>query len=113
MSNKLCRELTCSGGPEYLSFNANPLGQKELPTYPLSAIEPIPGDELFEVASALTPNIAYYLPRNVNISELADLAPSRSPDEPSTKEWVEVEEEWVGDKLKAVTAYYGGLVSEA
>lgn len=29
------------------------------------------------------------------------------------KEWVEVEEEWVGDKLKAVTAYYGALVSGA
>lgn len=28
------------------------------------------------------------------------------------KEWVEVEEEWVGDKLKALTAYYGGLIAE-
>lgn len=29
------------------------------------------------------------------------------------REWVEVEEEWVGDKLKAVTAYYGALVDGA
>lgn len=29
------------------------------------------------------------------------------------REWVEIEEDWVGDKLKAVTAYFGGLVSDA
>lgn len=28
------------------------------------------------------------------------------------REWVEVEEEVVGDRVKAVTVYYGGLVSE-
>jgi trimethylguanosine synthase len=28
------------------------------------------------------------------------------------REWVEIEEEWVGDKLKAITAYYGGLIAE-
>jgi len=87
--------------------------------YPLSAILPINGKDLFDLCSTLTPNIAYYLPKNVNIDELAQLA--RPLDGSSLdvgiagkrdKEWVEVEEEWVGDKLKAVTAYYGGLIAE-
>jgi len=28
------------------------------------------------------------------------------------REWVEVEEQWVGERIKAVTAYFGGLVAE-
>jgi trimethylguanosine synthase len=85
--------------------------------YPLSAILPIHGKDLFELCSTLTPNIAYYLPKNVNIDELAQLArPLDKTTEDGGKkrdrEWVEVEEEWVGDKLKAVTAYFGGLIAE-
>jgi trimethylguanosine synthase len=85
--------------------------------YPLSAILPIHGKDLFELCSTLTPNIAYFLPKNVNIDELAQLA--RPVDQVAEeggknrhREWVEVEEEWVGDKLKAVTAYFGGLIAE-
>jgi trimethylguanosine synthase len=81
------------------------------PYYPLSALLPIHGKELFELASRITPNIAYYLPRNVDLQELADLAPYQAAEEgqAAQREYVEVEEEWVGYKLKAVTAYYGGL----
>jgi trimethylguanosine synthase len=98
------------GGPEYLSYGK---------TYPLSAVEPIPGDQLFEIAHKITPNLAYFLPKNVDLKELAGLAqtldaPSQdgSQDQERQREWVEIEEEWVGDKLKAVTAYFGGLVAE-
>lgn len=97
------------------------------PKYPLSAIEPIHGAELFQLSLALTPNIAYYLPKNTNLRELADLAPCIPSPEAEQgqggeegerrgrrdKEWVEVEEEWVGEKVKAITAYYGSLVSES
>jgi trimethylguanosine synthase len=88
----------------------------------LSSILPIPGGELFELSSRLTPNIAYYLPKNTNLQELSVLATNLEssmtdcgPDgimRLRDKEWVEVEEEWVGEKVKAITAYYGGLVSE-
>lgn len=97
-------------------------------SYPLSAIEPIPGDELFRLTAALTPNIAYYLPRNTNLNELARLArdlpvsggvevgegnaATTAGGRMRDRAWVEVEEEWVGGKVKAITAYYGGLVSE-
>ncbi|GMK55416.1 hypothetical protein CspeluHIS016_0204720 [Cutaneotrichosporon spelunceum] len=100
------------GGPEYLSFGAD-----GSPTYPLSAVLPIPGDELFAITAPITPNIAYYLPRNVDVKEVAALAkPLDVPENDAEdgterrREWVEIEEEWVGDKLKAITAYYGGLV---
>lgn len=92
-----------TGGPEYLSFGGK---------YPLKAVEPIPGDELFRLTARITPNIAYFLPRNVDVDEVGALAASLgTPQDGREKEWVEVEEEWVGDKLKAVTAYYGGLVA--
>ncbi|GEM11326.1 trimethylguanosine synthase [Rhodotorula toruloides] len=73
------------------------------PLYPLSALVPLPGSELFTLARQCTRNIAFYLPRNVDLFELATL--------PGLKEGekVEIEEDWMGYKLKAVTAYYGEL----
>ncbi|WWD20242.1 hypothetical protein CI109_104718 [Kwoniella shandongensis] len=94
------------GGIDYLNTPS--------PTFPLSAILPIHGSDLFNLTSTLTPNIAYYLPRNVDMQEIGALArPLEAVDEVGRKrEWVEVEEEWVGGKVKAVTAYYGGLVAD-
>jgi trimethylguanosine synthase len=111
-----------------------------LPTFPLHTLKPLPAKELYDLSRKMTPNIAYYLPRNSDPNEIAswadDLPPSASNflgDAP-TKEWVEVEEEWMGysehdpfadsknqrgrrsigtkgadGKLKAITAYFGGL----
>ncbi|WVW86985.1 hypothetical protein I302_109041 [Kwoniella bestiolae CBS 10118] len=96
------------GGIDYLNTPSS--------TYPLSSILPIPGDDLFELCTTLTPNIAYYLPRNTDLKELAALAKTLEGEDPDgrgrTREWVEVEEEWVGEKLKAITAYFGGLVAD-
>ncbi|KAL7425035.1 putative diacylglycerol O-acyltransferase tgs1 [Cryptotrichosporon argae] len=105
------------GGPEYLASSTY---------YPLAAVEPVHGADLFRLTARITPNIAYYLPRNVDVAEVGALA-SEVQDgttqategeagggaEGETKrEWCEVEEQWVGAKLKAVTVYYGGLVEE-
>jgi trimethylguanosine synthase len=109
-----------AGGIDYLTFGnaGNPAAfdqltnpESEPPTssaYPLSAMLPIHGRELFELTLNLTPNIAFFLPRNVDMKEVGLLAPLRGGTE-DERELVEVEEEWIGDKLKAVTAYYGGL----
>ncbi|KAK4701909.1 trimethylguanosine synthase, partial [Phenoliferia sp. Uapishka_3] len=81
------------------------------PAYPLSALAPLPGDQLFTLARAITPHVAYYLPRNVDIEEIAKLpwiAP-RTDQVDAGLEKVEVEEEWMGSKMKAVTVYYGDL----
>jgi trimethylguanosine synthase len=71
-------------------------------SYPLSRLLPKHGKELFDISRKLTKNIAYYLPRNLDIHEAAALV------DPSEK--VEIEEEWMGSKLKALTLYYADLV---
>lgn len=90
------------GGPDYLNSSV----------YPLSEVLPVPGPDLFELSSALTPNIAFFLPRNVDIDQVSTLARRLDAQQDGReREWVEIEEEWVGDKIKAVTAYFGGLVA--
>ncbi|ORX37789.1 RNA cap guanine-N2 methyltransferase-domain-containing protein [Kockovaella imperatae] len=82
------------------------------PSYSLSSILPVHGKELFDMSAKLSPNIAYYLPRSTDIAELSQLAPGLSSvQQGRKKEWVEIEEEWVGQKLKAITAYFGSLVA--
>ena len=96
------------GGPEYLAG----------PTYSLAQTQPEPAGELFRLARLMTPNVAFYVPRNTVLEDIAGLLP------PPTSlngvgagcgtvggelEQVEVEEEWMGTKLKALTCYFGGL----
>jgi trimethylguanosine synthase len=90
------------GGPSYLGAPAGEKDDEEHPSYSLQSILPIPGDELFNVTQKITRNIAYYLPRNSNLDEISALAP---------KDPIEVEEEWMGSKLKALTCYFGGLAA--
>lgn len=127
------------GGPSYLSGltdnssaltgNGNvvsPSNAAEHPSYSLSSIQPIHGTELFDLTRKITKNIAYYLPRNTRLGEISELlsqektrSHSRSLNEKNTpvesapvvEEKVEVEEEWTGNKLKALTCYFGGLAS--
>ncbi|KAI0628060.1 S-adenosyl-L-methionine-dependent methyltransferase [Trametes polyzona] len=105
------------GGPSYIA--GSPTKERPAPTLPdpaddpvaeeahaefsLSSIRPIHGRDLFEMTRGITRNIAYFLPRNTNLEEVSQLA--------SPGEKVEVEEEWMGSKLKALTCYFGGLVA--
>ena len=62
---------------------------------------PINGVKLFDLVSAITPNIAYFVPRNTNYAKLARLAgPGRA---------CVVEEAKFGGRIKGTTAYYGEL----
>ncbi|KAF8319396.1 S-adenosyl-L-methionine-dependent methyltransferase, partial [Clavulina sp. PMI_390] len=80
------------------------------PTFTLDMVSPLPGDELFELARGLTPHIAYYLPRNTDIEQISRLV-GGAPSAPGVEvEKIEIEEEWMGSKLKALTCYFGGLV---
>lgn len=87
-------------------------GVSELPVataqggyYPLAALAPLHGRDLFHLARRITSHVAYYLPRNVDLLELATLV------DPNDGERIEIEEEWMSGKLKAVTAYFGDLVA--
>ncbi|KAG5338026.1 Trimethylguanosine synthase [Termitomyces sp. J132] len=120
------------GGPSYLSGSTldstdalSPLlgnldddaSAKDHPFYSLSSLQPINGSALFNLSRQITHNIAYYLPRNTCLEEVAHLL-EVCPDnvtgnaEPDVLEYVEVEEEWMGSKLKALTCYFGGLVTD-
>jgi trimethylguanosine synthase len=89
------------GGPEYLSG----------PEYHLARTQPEPAPELFRLARLLTPNVAFYVPRNTVLADIAALLPTPAGGRVGVDglEQVEVEEEWMGNKLKALTCFYGGL----
>ena len=95
------------GGPSYISSTTNSIGTEaeteevQSTLYTLSSLTPIPGAELFALSHKISRNVAMFLPRNTDVGEISALAP------PGEK--VEIEEEWMGSKLKALTCYYGGL----
>jgi trimethylguanosine synthase len=146
------------GGPEYIngSGNSGPTDllpnsspqvapvPTEHPEYPLSSIQPIHGAELWRISRQITKNVAYYLPRNTKLEDVAALldddagngdedkaekvnkgeaqknsmkpcddmvSSTENALETGKREMVEVEEEWMGVNLKALTCYFGGLVS--
>lgn len=128
------------GGPSYLSGTTSPAKESPQapspiemhPSYSLASIQPIHGAKLFQLSRRITPNIAYYLPRNTRLEEISDLLELPSIDSSgaalekidptnginkggegggSEIEAVEVEEEWMGSKLKALTCYFGGLAA--
>ncbi|KAJ7272539.1 S-adenosyl-L-methionine-dependent methyltransferase [Mycena haematopus] len=110
------------GGPGYISGDTRPSSptKPELPTvfseppahpsYTLASIRPIHGTDLFHLSRRITPNVAYYLPRNTQLEEISALLSTSGADN-GKKEMVEVEEEWMGSKLKALTCYFGGLAA--
>ncbi|THH12730.1 hypothetical protein EW146_g7424 [Bondarzewia mesenterica] len=117
------------GGPSYLSmFTSNsdtPEADADAhPEYSLSSVRPVHGRTLFDLSRRITPNVAFYLPRNTNLTEVSDLLNILDDDDggggqiggkrkrggEEGRESVEVEEEWMVNKLKALTCYFGGLV---
>ncbi|KAI0091634.1 RNA cap guanine-N2 methyltransferase-domain-containing protein [Irpex rosettiformis] len=116
------------GGPEYISGSGSPThdqpgtNEQPHPEFNLASIQPIHGTELFKLTRKITPNVAYFLPRNTNLQEISNLlledasavtekgTPKESV-QSSKQELVEVEEEWMGSKLKALTCYFGGLAT--
>ncbi|KAI6651691.1 hypothetical protein LOD99_4939 [Oopsacas minuta] len=81
------------GGPKYLNASL----------FDLSYI-PLGGYEIFELSSTTTPNIAYYVPRNVNVDQMVKLGGPGSN--------VEIEQHFLNGKLKTITAYYGELAGD-
>lgn len=81
------------GGPEYLDVKVYDIQ---------TMLQPTDGMSLFKVAQAIAPNIIIFLPRNVNVDQLAELSLKSKPHLAC-----EVERNYLNGKLKAVTAYYG------
>lgn len=66
-------------------------------------LAPKGGIELFKASQKISNNIAYYLPKNIDSLQLAEMGG------PGSK--VEVEQNLIGSKLVAITAYYGDLLN--
>lgn len=80
------------GGPEYTKNDVYDIEEFLLP---------VPASKLLEISRSISPNICIYLPRNSNKIQLSVLAgPGNS---------VEVNQEFLGTRLIAITAYYGDL----
>ena len=62
------------------------------------------GEEIFKVANKISNNVAYFLPRNVDIEQVVRLAGAGVK--------MEVEQNFVNNKVKTITAYFGELVKE-
>ncbi|XP_072184572.1 trimethylguanosine synthase [Excalfactoria chinensis] len=60
------------------------------------------GFEIFRLSKKITNNIVYFLPRNADINQIASLAG------PGGK--VEIEQNFLNNKLKTITAYFGDLI---
>ncbi|XP_062156907.1 uncharacterized protein LOC133864552 [Alnus glutinosa] len=81
------------GGPSYRSTE----------TFKLDFLKPKNGFTMFQAAQAITPNIIMFLPRNVDFHQVEELSWLSSP--PLE---VEIEENYVRNNVKGVTAYFSG-----
>ncbi|KGN55196.1 uncharacterized protein LOC101215034 isoform X2 [Cucumis sativus] len=78
------------GGPDYAGVDI----------YDLTKLKPHDGYFLFNVAKKIAPLVVMFLPKNVNLNQLAELSLSSDPP------WsLEVEKNFLNGKLKAITAY--------
>uniref|UniRef100_A0AAX7UJA0 Trimethylguanosine synthase n=1 Tax=Astatotilapia calliptera TaxID=8154 RepID=A0AAX7UJA0_ASTCA len=88
------------GGPDYLTAEVFDIRTMMEPDgYPLMR----KWRDIFRLAKLISDNIVYFLPRNVDMDQVASLAG------PGGK--VEVEQNFLNNKLKTVTAYFGSLIS--
>ncbi|XP_051015694.1 trimethylguanosine synthase [Acomys russatus] len=60
------------------------------------------GFEIFKLSQKITNNIVYFLPRNADIDQVASLAGPGGQ--------VEIEQNFLNNKLKTITAYFGDLI---
>ncbi|XP_043080647.1 trimethylguanosine synthase isoform X3 [Puntigrus tetrazona] len=80
------------GGPEYLSADV----------FNIQTMMTLDGFEIFSLSKMISDNIVYFLPRNADMEQIASLAG------PGGK--VEVEQNFLNNKLKTITAYFGNLI---
>ncbi|GAA5810043.1 hypothetical protein MFLAVUS_003461 [Mucor flavus] len=81
------------GGPSYLSED----------TFDLKSMIPGNGLKIHQIASQITPNVAFFVPRNTDPDQLAQLAGPNST--------CEIEQNSLNGKIKALTVYYGNLIN--
>ncbi|XP_010228528.1 trimethylguanosine synthase isoform X2 [Brachypodium distachyon] len=80
------------GGPDYAKVDVYDIK---------TMLKPCDGYQLFKLATAIASRVVMFLPRNIDLNQLADMCLSVDPP------WsVEVEKNFLNGKLKAITAYF-------
>ncbi|XP_068956047.1 trimethylguanosine synthase [Petaurus breviceps papuanus] len=80
------------GGPDYATAE----------TFDIRTMMSPDGFEIFRLSRMITNNIVYFLPRNADIDQVASLAGPGGQ--------VEIEQNFLNNKLKTITAYFGDLI---
>lgn len=80
------------------------IGYKDMKKYSLSFMSPNGYDIVHACRKHITDNIAFLMPRNIDIEEVRDNLLDQEHQE------FEREENMVGKKIKTITLYFGGLV---
>ncbi|XP_036884457.1 trimethylguanosine synthase [Sturnira hondurensis] len=80
------------GGPDYATAE----------TFDIRTMMSPDGFEIFRLSQKITNNIVYFLPRNADIDQVASLAGPGGQ--------VEIEQNFLNNKLKTITAYFGNLI---
>ncbi|KAJ1296888.1 hypothetical protein BS78_01G336300 [Paspalum vaginatum] len=80
------------GGPDYAKVDVYDMK---------SMLKPCDGYSLFKLGTTIASRVVMFLPRNIDLNQLADMSLSVDPP------WaVEVEKNFLNGKLKAITAYF-------
>lgn len=104
------------GGPAYQ--NSKTFDLKSMIPPPLSALE------MFRAARQVTPNVVFFLPRNVDAAQVAGLPAAGTALEAGEKpaantfgvdfdDTCELEKQFLNGKLKTITAYFGEDIATA
>ncbi|CAH6777333.1 trimethylguanosine synthase [Phodopus roborovskii] len=80
------------GGPDYATAEIFDIRTMMFPD----------GFEVFRLSQKITNNIVYFLPRNADVDQVASLAGPGGQ--------VEIEQNFLNNKLKTITAYFGDLI---
>ncbi|XP_038622588.1 trimethylguanosine synthase [Tachyglossus aculeatus] len=83
------------GGPDYATAE----------TFDIRTMMSPDGFEIFSLSQKITNNIVYFLPRNADVDQVASLAGPGGQ--------VEIEQNFLNNKLKTITAYFGDLIRRA
>ena len=91
--------------------------------YSLSSVLPVHGAELYALTREITPNVAFFLPKNTNLDEVSGLVNGAGEASAGAgkkregakgeerQDMIEVEEQYMGGKLKALVCYFGELAA--
>ncbi|XP_062337062.1 trimethylguanosine synthase [Osmerus eperlanus] len=80
------------GGPDYLTADV----------FNIKTMMDPDGFDIFQLSKMISENIVYFLPRNADMDQIASLAGLGGK--------VEVEQNFLNNKLKTITAYFGNLI---